>query len=203
MKSVKDAGCLLQRARSRHRLAGKEINDCSASALMAAGRSYPFSSQLDSSCFSHSVKKRNKKKTKPHTQAKHKPQKTPKQKPSKKRKNKKQENPPCSSWPRHHKSGEKHLYWGISSPCQAENLDAFDKISIFSQHNFQIFNLKHQDLCSTLYTDLTPLLSTVESRSPHVEGSPTRSVPGPLSSMKYIQFNINKMSHLFTACVPH
>lgn len=62
MKSIKDAVCLLQRDWSSHCLAGKEINDSNASTLLATVWSYQFSSQLDSSCFSHSVKKKKKKK---------------------------------------------------------------------------------------------------------------------------------------------
>lgn len=55
MKSIKDAVCLLQRDGSSHCLAGKEINDSSASTLLATVWSYQFSSQLESSCFSHST----------------------------------------------------------------------------------------------------------------------------------------------------
>lgn len=61
MKSIKDAVCLLQRDWSSHCLAGKEINDSNASTLLATVWSYQFSSQLDSSCFIHSVKKKDKK----------------------------------------------------------------------------------------------------------------------------------------------
>jgi len=58
MKSIKDAVCLLQRDWSSQCLAGKEINDSNASTPLATVWSYQFSSQLDSSCFSHSVWKK-------------------------------------------------------------------------------------------------------------------------------------------------
>lgn len=122
---------------------------------------------------------------------------------TKKKKSKKnQTHPLASSWPWHRKSAWKHLQEGIPYSCQAEGPGPSSKISVFTQQNMQAFSLIHQGTCSVPYTDLTRKadhLGCPRAEPRAAEGSPSRAGSGSLSSTKYIQLSIGKMSHVFRA----